>query len=126
MSTLTFPDAKRGIRYLLTQFGKTYLELTADYREQGLPAFLVYRVGGSESLVFREDRISVETYADGMTAVDDASQQVHEFLLSGPHDCGEFGLIDQITTESAPVVIPQPDGFPNLVTATYRVATRGL
>lgn len=126
MAALTFPDTKRGVRELLRQFGKTYLELTADYQKQGLPAFLVYRVGGSEQGPFRTDRITVETYATGMTAVDDAAQLVHGFLLSGPHDAGVYGLLDQVTVESSPVEVPQPDGFPNLVTATYRIDVRGL
>lgn len=126
MAVLSFPDSKRAVRELLRRFGTTYLELTADYSKHGLPAFLVYRVGGSESGVFRTDRIVVETYALGMTAVDDAAQQAHELLLSGPHDGGQYGLLDRVTVESAPVEVPQPEGFPNMVTATYRVDVRGL
>lgn len=119
-------DAKRGVREVLRPFGKTYLQLTADYEAQGLPAFLVYRVGGSTSGIFREDRIVVETYADGTTAADQAARDVDEFLLDGPHDGGKYGLLDSIGTESVPTEVPQPDGFPCMVTATYRVSSRSF
>ncbi len=122
---LTYPDAKRAIRELLNAYGKTYLRLTADYQERGLPAFLVYRVGGSQADPFREDRITVETYALGATAADEAADEIHDFLTYGPH-ATSLGLLDAVLTETLPAEIPQPDDFPNLVSATYRVQTRGL
>lgn len=122
---LVFPDAKRGVRELLDPFGATYLTLTVDFEARGLPAFLVYRVGGSRSGVFREDRITVETRAYGTTAADDVAAGVDEFLLSSPHATA-YGLLDKITTDSVPTEVPQPAESPNLVVATYRVSTRGL
>lgn len=122
--SLSYPDAKRGVREVLDAYGATYLQLTITYADT-LPAYLIYRVGGSESAPFREDRITVETRADGTTAADDAAKVAHEALVGIPHDTSH-GLLDSVTVESLPTEIPQPDGSPNLVTATYRVQTRGL
>lgn len=124
---MKFPDTKRAVREILKPFGTTYLQLTADYAEpEKLPAILVYKVGGSENGPFRTDRIVVEVYAAGGTSsVDDVATKVHDFLVSGPHDGKDYGLLDRVTVETTPIEVPQPENWPAMVQATYRVSVRG-
>lgn len=122
---MEFPDAEAGVRELLNQFGKTYLELTIDYQDQGLPAFLVYRVGGNERGVFRDDRITVEVRGRGLTKTKEAAKEAKLFLTKEGGKETSVGLIDNIDLFEGPISVPQPDGNPSLVTTTYTVSTRG-
>lgn len=121
---MDFPDTKRGIREILKPYGTTYLQLTADYNHR-LPGILVYKVGGSQSGPFRTDRITIEVYHTGTTAVDDLCSKVDSFLTSGPHDAGSYGLLDSVGVETIFTDVPQPEGWPAMSQATYRVSVRG-
>lgn len=124
MTTVRFPDTKRAVRDLLKRFGTTYLQLTGDYAEH-LPGILVYRVGGTEAGPFRTDRIAVEVYDWGLSATDDLAERVKDYLLSGPHDLDDDIVIDRVTLESSPTDVPQPENWPAMSQATYRVSVRG-
>lgn len=122
---MRFPDTKRAVREVLKPFGTTYLMLAPDYAEH-LPGLHVYMVGGSENGPFRTDRITVECYAQGLTAADDLARRVHDFLTAGPLDAGGYGLIDRVSAETVPVDVPQPENWPAMTQAIYRVSVRGL
>lgn len=121
----TFPDALTGVRLLLDPLGTTYLHLTVDFADD-LPAHLIYRAGGSERFPFREDRITVQTYASGSTEVRRLAEKVASVLADKPHDGPDGTVLDRITVETVPVEVPQYDGQPAMATATYRVETRAL
>lgn len=120
---LVYPDAKRGVRELLNAYGETCLQLPVDYGDH-TPIFLVYRAGGTEDPPFRMDRITVDLYTDGSTNGDALADTVKRFLTAQPHEVST-GLLDVVTCETVPVEVPQPAGYPVLVTSTYRVSTRG-
>lgn len=119
-----FPDARRGVRALCEPFGTTYSFL-ADKWEEHLPAILVYRTGGTESGVLRDDRIQIETYAEGSTKANDVAMQIHEAIVGIPHDVDGIGLLDNIAALVIPDEVPYDSDTINLVTASYRVSTRG-
>lgn len=121
----TYPDARGSIRALLDDLGQTYYNLTTDFAKS-LPAFLIYATGGSERFPFREDRITVQAYAVGSTAANRAAEQARAALAGGPHDGLGDTLLDRIDVETVPVEVPQYEGQPAMVTATYRVQTRAL
>lgn len=120
-----FPDARRGVRALCEPFGTTYGYLT-DGWEDHLPAILVYRTGGTEDGVLREDRIQIETYAEGSTAANDLAMEIHEAIVGVPHDVDGIGLLDNIAALVIPDEVPYESDTVTLVTASYRVSTRGL
>lgn len=121
----TYPDARAGVRALLKPLGATYYVLTTDFAKS-LPAFLVYATGGSERFPFREDRITVQAYADGSTAAHKAAERARAVLAGGPRDGVGDTVLDQVEFEVVPVEVPQYEGQPAMVTATYRVQTRAL
>lgn len=123
---LTFPDTLNGVRALCKPHGKTYVQLPSDYVTKGLPAYLLYRTGGTQQGPFREDRITIETYADGPAATYEAANKVHDALVDAWHDVDGVGLIDNIAVQTVPTEIPAEDGTLRTVTATYRVTVRGL
>lgn len=125
----TFPDAVAGMRNLAEVLsGKpdsSYAILPADfYNTKKYPAFLVYRVGGNETSVFRTDRITIETWAQDLDDAQQQADQLRRKLVGVPHDT-TAGLFDSVRVETEPTSIPQPDGFPAMVSATYQVDTRG-
>lgn len=120
-----FPDARRGVRALCAPFGTTYGYLS-DGWENNLPAILVYRTGGTEDGVLREDRIQIETYAKGSTAANDLAMEIHEAIVGVPHDVDGIGLLDNVAALVIPDEVPYESDDITLVTASYRVSTRGL
>lgn len=124
----TFPDVREAFFELAPRAvdGVTpYFQLVIDW-EQTLatsPAVLIYRVGGSQSGPFREDRVTVDVYAEGSSAANDVAQQVCTFLADSSHDTAA-GLLDLVEVEVTPTEVPFMSDTVNLVSATYRVATR--
>lgn len=119
-----FPDARRGVRALCEPFGTTHFYLP-DGWEGDLPAICVYRTGGTESGVMRDDRIQIETYAKGSTAANDVAMEIHEAIVGLPHDVEGIGLLDNIAALVIPDEVPYKSDDISLVTASYRVSTRG-
>ena len=120
-----FPDVREAFFTLVprAQDGlRPYYQLTIDFADF-LPAALIYRVGGSQSGPFREDRITVDIYAEGSTAANDAAEQVRTFIADSWHDVDGI-LLDSVDVEVVPTEIPYQSDTVNLVSATYRVATR--
>lgn len=122
----TYPDALAGVRAVLdTLRGSTYYYLTVDYAKQPLPAYLIYTTGGDERFPFREDRVTVETYDETTTGARRAAETARGLLAEGPHDAKGI-LLDQVSVDTVPHDIPQHEGYPALVAATYRVSTRAI
>lgn len=121
-----YPDALGGVRAVLdTLPGSTYYYLTVDYAKQPMPAYLIYANGGDERFPFREDRITVETYHESPTGARRAAEVARGLLADGPHDANDI-LLDRVDVDTVPHDIPQHEGYPALVTATYRVSTRAI
>ena len=121
----TFPNVRDAFYALIPQAvdGVTpYFQLTIDFADR-LPAALIYRVGGSESGTFREDRIAVDVYANGSTAANEVAEQVRAFLADSWHEV-DGALLDSVDVEVVPTEIPYMSDTVNVVSATYRVATR--
>jgi hypothetical protein len=125
----TFPDAREALYELIpkaTDPAPTpYFQLVIDW-EKSLgtsPAVLIYRSGGEQSGPFRSDRMGVDVYAEGSGVANDVAQAICAFLTDGPQDT-TAGLLDQIEAEVVPTEIPYTSDTVNLVSATYRVATR--
>lgn len=85
----------------------------------------VYSVGGSVAGPLRTDRVVVDTYAPGRDAAKAAAEGQMGRLTAGPHHTSE-GLLDSVTVETAPHLIPYPDDMVTQYQATYRVDTRPL
>lgn len=120
-----FPDVREAFYVLVprAQDGLLpYYQLTIDFADN-LPAALIYRVGGSESGPFREDRINVDIYANGSTAANQTAENVRAFLSDSWHDA-DGALLDSVAVEVVPTEIPYMSDTVNIVSATYRVATR--
>ena len=120
-----FPNARKAVRELCRPYGTTFLHLPEGWEKQ-VPAILVYRSGGTEDGPFREERIVLEVYAVGSTAATDLAETIHEFLTGAPHYVEGVGLIDDVIPLVVPSEVPYESDTLNLVTASYRVATRGL
>lgn len=122
----TFPDVREAFYILVPRSQDDglipYYQLTIDFADH-LPAALIYKVGGSESGPFREDRVNVDIYANGSTAANTIAEGVRAFLASTWHDADGI-LLDQVDVEVTPTEIPYMSDTVNLVSATYRVATR--
>lgn len=123
--SFTFPDVREVLFVLVPRAVdglEPYYQLTIDFADH-LPAALIYRVGGSQSGPFREDRMAIDVYAEGSSAANDVAQQVCAFLADSWHDV-EGALLDSVEVEVTPTEIPYMSDTVNLVSATYRVATR--
>lgn len=122
---MAYPDVIAGIRAALDALGLTYLHLTVDFASKQMPAFLIYANGGSERFPFREDRVTVETYADGSTAARREAEKARELLTTSLIDVNGEPL-DSIEVDTVPHEVPQYEGQPAMVTATYRVSTHAI
>jgi len=124
----TFPDARAAFYELAPRASDPapvpYFQLVVDFAD-GLPAALIYRVGGDESGPFRQDRINVDVYANGSTAANAVANQIRAFLTGTSHDT-EAGLIDLVEVEVVPTEVPYMSDTVNQVSATYRVDTRAV
>lgn len=121
-----FPDARRAVFEIVGASGLStpYLWLTTGF-DAGLPATQVRRVGGSQDGHLREDRIQLDTYGAGSTAAGQAADALHELLVDRSHFVPGVGLIDSVTVETVPTELPYQSDTVNLVSATYRLASRG-
>ena len=125
MSGYTFPDVREALFTLVPRAMdgvKPYYQLTIDFADR-LPAALIYRVGGEQSGPFRLDRVAIDVYAEGSSAANDVAQQVCSFLADSWHDA-DGALLDSVEVEVTPTEVPYMSDTVNLVSATYRVATR--
>lgn len=138
-----FPDTRVMVRAIIDTSGigysYTWLEYGFEQRviDTDVPAMHVVQLGGSEDGMFREDRLQVQTYGHGSTQATRAARSLHELLVGRSHsipappdpdvDGGPTEwLIDSVTVESVPIELPYQSDDLNLVSAIYRLATRGL
>ena len=115
-----FPDTERALVEVLGETATLWLP--ADFGDN-LPMRHVYSVGGRDEGVLRTDRLVVDVYAVGRSAAKAGAEEVRSILTDGPHFTTE-GLLDRITVEVGPHLLPYASERIVRYTATYRVDVR--
>lgn len=105
-------------------------ELVAGWEERGLPAALVYRVGGSSDGLDRITRLRIDVFAVGLSAASDMAEDVRDVLVYDEFACSyhgtPYGLLDDVEVDLEPVDVPYASATVRQVSTTYRVTTRAL
>ena len=120
-----FPDAAKCVKSALesANFDAT-LQLNPDDLD-GREIVHIKDIGGTEQVVFRTDRLTVDVYAAGRTAAKDLAEAVRAALVDRPLDT-PHGVVDSVQVE----VVPTREEFPSPVlakfSAIYRAETRPI
>lgn len=132
MPAAAYPDTRDALYELIdgrTFAGRTvtaYYQLQLDYATaaQDGPVVLIYTTGGSEGLVDRVDRATVEVYAPGTAAVE-VAEAIRVAVVDRPHDL-EAGYIDSVRTDITPHDVPYQSELVNLARVSFLVTSRPL
>lgn len=120
----TFPDSISILKESIESLEyPTYMNLTVGF-DQNLPGVHIYKVGGSSSSVFAQDRFIVDVYAEGRDAAYDTSEAIRQHLQAGSHFSEAYGLVDSVDMESSPADMPYASETVTKFTATFRADTR--
>lgn len=105
-----------------------FYRLPGDYTtpDPARASTLIYATGGTEGAIDRVDRVTVEVYAPGTTAVRVAEAVRARLVNDGyPHDL-EAGLVDEIRCDVTPHDVPFVAETVNQANAVYLVEHRPL
>lgn len=117
-----FRDLDQELCDLLADLGTTGTVTPSDL-QQHLPFHRVKRFGGDDDLTTDTARITIDTFAGTYAAARTAAEAVRQRLISHPHR-SDAGVIDRVTTTTAPVEVPWADPNIRRLTATYTVSAR--
>jgi hypothetical protein len=133
IDTLVFPDTRDALYDLIN--GATHLgenvrvvyQIPADSYGaiQGpFPLALIYVTGGTRGFLDRVDRVTVELYAPGQSAVN-TLESVSASII-GDNIETPSGFIDNISADITPAEVPYQSDTLNKATATFLVTSRPL
>lgn len=121
-----FPDVPSAVQRVLKAEGLNCTMWLQPADVSGVVETVhVEDAGGSESSIFRTDRLSVDVYAGSRDKAKALAERVKNILTSSSHDTAD-GLLDRITVEVVPTQQPYQSDTTSLFNALYRVESRPI
>jgi hypothetical protein len=117
-----FPDVQAMLVEMLADYGTVAVKTGPDLAEK-LPFISVQRLGGRDDRFTDEAPVDVDVFTPDYSGLA-LAETIRQRLTAGPIRTS-LGVIDRITTDSAPREIPWTDGSTvRRFAATYRLRAR--